>query len=86
MEVRRNLKPADGEFSGEELGMHNSPLEVDRISGIWGSYCNIPQAIFYLLEGDYLGTHKFLVKGSVIMTYFITLEDPPPCNSGIIRI
>ena len=21
--------------------------------GIWGSYCNIPKAIFYLLKGDY---------------------------------
>ena len=27
--------------------------QVDRIWGIWGSFCNIPKAIFYLLEGDY---------------------------------
>ena len=30
-----------------------SSRKVDRIWGIWGSYCNIPQAIFYLLKGDY---------------------------------
>ena len=26
---------------------------MDRIWGIWGSYYNIPKAIFYLLMGDY---------------------------------
>ena len=31
------------------------PLKVDRIWGIWGSYYNIPKAIFYLLKGDYSG-------------------------------
>ena len=25
------------------------------MGGIWGSYYNIPKAIFYLLEGDYMG-------------------------------
>ena len=30
-----------------------SPPQVDRIWGIWGSYCNIPKAIFYLLKEDY---------------------------------
>ena len=30
-----------------------SPPEVDRIWGIWGSYYNIPKAIFYLPKGDY---------------------------------
>ena len=30
-----------------------SPPHVDRIWGIWGSYYNKPQAIFYLLKGDY---------------------------------
>ena len=25
----------------------------DRTWGIWGSYYNIPKAIFYLLKGDY---------------------------------
>ena len=30
-----------------------SPPEVDRIWGIWGSYYNIPKAIFYLLKGHY---------------------------------
>ena len=30
-----------------------SPPQVDRIEGIWGSYSNIPKAIFYLLKGDY---------------------------------
>ena len=31
-----------------------SPPYVDRIWGIWGSYYNIPKAIFYLLKGDYV--------------------------------
>ena len=31
----------------------SSPPRVDRIWGIWGSYYNIPKAIFYLLKGDY---------------------------------
>ena len=30
-----------------------SPPSVDRLYGIWGSYYNIPAAIFYLLKGDY---------------------------------
>ena len=30
-----------------------SPPEVDGIWGIWRSYSNIPNAIFYLLKGDY---------------------------------
>ena len=30
-----------------------SPPDVDRIWGTWGSYYNIPKAIFYLLKGDY---------------------------------
>ena len=30
-----------------------SPPEVDRTWGIWGSYYNMPKAIFYLLKGDY---------------------------------
>ena len=30
-----------------------SPAQVDRIWGIWGSYFNIPKAIFCLLKGDY---------------------------------
>ena len=25
-----------------------------RIWAIWGSYYNLPKAIFYLLEGDYM--------------------------------
>ena len=32
----------------------SSPPLVDRIWGIWGSYYNIPKAIFYLLKGDYI--------------------------------
>ena len=31
-----------------------TPPEVDRIWGIWGSYHNIPKAIFYLLKGVYI--------------------------------
>ena len=30
-----------------------SPPQVDRIWGIWGSYYNMPKAIFYVLKGDY---------------------------------
>ena len=29
------------------------PPEVDRVRGIWGSYYNVPEAIFYLLNGGY---------------------------------
>ena len=37
---------------------HNGDLTMglrfrDRIWGIWGSYYNIPKAMFYLLQGDY---------------------------------
>ena len=32
----------------------NVMLRSDRIWGIWGSYYNIPKAIFYLLKGDYI--------------------------------
>ena len=28
--------------------------QIDRIWGIWGSYYNIPEGIFYLLKGDYI--------------------------------
>ena len=31
-----------------------SPPYVDRIWGIWGSECNIPEAMFYLRKGDYI--------------------------------
>ena len=30
-----------------------SPPQVERIWGTWGSYYSIPNAIFYLLKGDY---------------------------------
>ena len=30
-----------------------SPPQVDRIWGIWGSYCKMPKAILYLLKGGY---------------------------------
>ena len=38
-----------------------SPPEVNRIWGIWGSYYNIPKAMFYLLKGDYtdIATHSY---------------------------
>ena len=29
-----------------------------RIWGIWGSYYNIPKAIFYVLKGDYSSEHE----------------------------
>ena len=38
----------------EGFRVYSSP-SVDRIWDIWGSYYNIPKAIFYLLEGDYSG-------------------------------
>ena len=31
----------------------SSPPQVDGIWGLWGSYCNIPRAIFYPLKGDH---------------------------------
>ena len=30
-------------------------LGVDSIWGIWGSFYNIPKAMFYLFQGDYKG-------------------------------
>ena len=33
-----------------------SPPCLDRIWGTWGSYSNIPKAIFYLLKGGYIST------------------------------
>ena len=38
-----------------------SPPQVDRIWGIWGSYYNIPKAIFYLLKGDYTTTCTIII-------------------------
>ena len=35
------------------VGSGYSPPDVDRIWVIWGSYDNIPKAIFCLLKGDY---------------------------------
>ena len=32
---------------------YNRIYILGRIWGIWGSYYNIPRAIFYLLKGDY---------------------------------
>ena len=31
-----------------------SPPYLDRIWGIWGSYYNIPKAVSFLLQGDYI--------------------------------
>ena len=36
-----------------------SPPQVDRIWGIWGSYFNIPKAMFYLLKGDYMRMRRY---------------------------
>ena len=30
-----------------------NPPEAETICGIWGSYSNMPKAIFYLLKADY---------------------------------
>ena len=35
------------------LGFRASSPPLDRLWGIWGSYCNMPKAVFYLLQGDY---------------------------------
>ena len=43
--------PKQVERSG--CGVYCGFSQVDRIWGIWGSYYNIPKAIFYLLKGDY---------------------------------
>ena len=32
----------------QEDSLTHSLPEVDRIWGIWGPYCNIPKAIFYI--------------------------------------
>ena len=31
----------------------HSPPQVDRTWGIWGSFCKLSKAIFYLLKGEY---------------------------------
>ena len=41
--------------SGQCQLVYSPPL-VDRIWGIWGSYYDMPKAIFYLLKGDYSTT------------------------------
>ena len=45
---------------GSYIGMMYSAPQVDRIWGIWGSYYNIPKAIFYLLNGDYRVKGQYL--------------------------
>ena len=44
-----------------EAGFVYGPLKVDRIWGIWGSYFNIPKAIFYLLKRDYRVSTGFVM-------------------------
>ena len=45
----------DDQASGKMRGSFQtySPPSVDRMWGIWGSYYNIPEAIFDLLKGVY---------------------------------
>ena len=45
-----NLKALTASLLPWELKVF-CPPEVDRLWGIWGSYYNIPKAIFYLLKG-----------------------------------
>ena len=55
----RNCNKQD--YVGTTAGIHPqfrtrqeySPPSVDSICVIWGSYYDIPKAIFYLLKGDY---------------------------------
>ena len=54
---------------------------MDRLWGIWGSYSNIPKAVFYLLKGGYrlwgvfivrgLGTRKQKCKDVVVWVYVV---------------
>ena len=46
LELSSNLKVLDAPLS---YSLH----EVVRLWGTWGSYCNIPKALVYLLEGNY---------------------------------
>ena len=40
-------------YGGDE-GIRWRSIVLDRIWCIWGAYYNIPEAIFYLLKGDYI--------------------------------
>ena len=66
--------------SGLEKGTDDcSPPKVDRIWAIWGSYHNIPKAIFYLLKGDYTSLQE-LPKGE----YFCKLQKVLECHVAVI--
>ena len=43
-------------------GLYNQNPPLERIWGIWGSYHNIPKAIFYLLKGDYIYIYAPILK------------------------
>ena len=55
MEKKMETTIQDLGFKVKGLGFrgYSPPPYVDRIWGIWGSYYNIPKAIFYLLKRDY---------------------------------
>ena len=47
---------------------------MDRIWGIWGSYYNIPETIFYLIKGGYIlnisfGDFGVALRGECLGTY-----------------
>ena len=56
-----------------------SPPQVDRIWGIWGSYYNLPKAIFYLLKGEYI--HLFVsevaTQNSVKLLWVLNQQPAP---------
>ena len=46
--------------------------------GIWGSYYNIPRAIFYLLKGDYIGFRASGFRG--LGAYAVSLQGFQPVS------
>ena len=61
------------------LRHHNSysPPEVDRIWGIWGSYHDIPKAIFYLPKGDYNPNIYPIIMYIVVSIFFSIIPIKP---------
>ena len=61
--------------------------QADRTWGIWGSYCDIPKAIFYLLKADHRYRSRSLLPqlnrhtcvGSPMQLVAFKEGLPPPC-------
>ena len=61
-----------------------SPPEVNRIWDIWGSYDNIPKAVFSLLKGDYrIWKLKPTDHGAEALLDDILGEAPHSATTGI---